>query len=150
MEIPEVDLSTDFGATSYISREILRWGKLPVHLLSALDLQNQRYAFLGTNDWSMYPVLVPGSFLQIDESKTKISHEAWSYEIERPVYFLETRDSFRCGWCSLSQGHLILQPHWSSGIKPEVFRYPGEIDVVGQVVGVAMRVGPVKRRRIHS
>jgi hypothetical protein len=150
LEFPELSASADLKKTSYISREILKWGKLPATLLKSLDLQEERYAFLGTEDWSMYPILVPGSFLQIDESRTKIGREPWTHEIERPIYFLEHRSGFRCAWCSQGQGSLIVQPHWSAQASPEVYRYPGEIDVVGQVVGVAMRLGLAKRRHTHS
>ncbi len=150
VEVPELSSSTDLRKTSYMSREILRWGKLPAVLLRSLDLQHQKYAFLGTDDWSMYPILLPGSFLQIDESRTKIGYEEWSHEIERPIYFLEHRDGYRCGWCSHAHGCLVLQPHWSAQASPEIFRYPEEIEVVGQVVGVAMRLGQAKRRHTHS
>jgi hypothetical protein len=98
----------------------------------------------------MYPILLPGSFLHIDESRTKIGHESWTYEIERPIYFLEHRNGFRCGWCSQTAGLLIVQPHWSAQSSPEVYKYPGEIDVVGQVVGVAMKLGLARRRHTHS
>lgn len=146
IEIPELSASADPRKTSYISREILRWGKLPAVLLKTLDLRAKRYAFLGTEDWSMYPILLPGSFVQIDESRTKITQEPWTHEIERPIYFLEHRNGFRCGWCSQVPGSLIVQPHWSAQSAPDVYRYPGEVDVVGQVVGVAMKLGLARRR----
>jgi transcriptional regulator with XRE-family HTH domain len=39
VEVPELSTSTDLRKTSYMSREILRWGKLPATLLKSLDLQ---------------------------------------------------------------------------------------------------------------
>jgi transcriptional regulator with XRE-family HTH domain len=149
IEIPELSNSVDLRETTYISREILRWGTLPSKLVRSLDLQRKKYGFLGTDDWSMYPILTPGSFLQIDETKTKIAQEMWTHEIERPIYFLERRDGFRCGWCTLAGESLIVQPHWSSQNPLEVFSYPGEIEIVGQIVGVAMRLGVGKRRHIR-
>lgn len=149
IEIPELSNAVDLRETTYISREILRWGTLPTKLLRSLDLQRKKYGFLGTDDWSMYPILTPGSFLQIDETKTKIAKEMWTHEIERPIYFLERRDGFRCGWCTLAGESLIVQPHWSSQNPPEVFSYPGQIEIVGQIVGVAMRLGVGRRRHIR-
>jgi len=146
IEIPELTTSADLRKTSYLSREVLRWGRLPAALLKSLDLRKQKYGFLGTDDWSMYPILAPGSFLHIDETKTKIDQETWQHEIERPIYFLEHRDGFRCGWCTLTGGLLIVQPHWSSQTPPQVYKHPGEIDVVGQIVGVAMKLGMGMRR----
>jgi transcriptional regulator with XRE-family HTH domain len=145
-----LDASLDLTATTYVSRHIHRWGKLPVLLLQALDLRKQRYAFIGTEDWSMYPMIRPGSFLQIDESKRQIKRDQQVHEYEKPIYFLEDRHGFRCGWCSLRAGRLILQPHAASGLPPEVYEYPSQVDVLGQVVAVAMRLDLEKRRRINS
>lgn len=140
----------DLHKTSYFSRQIHRWGKLPIILLDALDLRRQRYGFIGTDDWSMYPILAPGSFVQIDESKHRIASEGWSHEYERPIYFLEHRSGFRCCWCTVRDGMVILQPHSASHVAPEVFRYPEEVDVIGQVVAVAMRLDLGKRRHTRS
>ena len=118
-------------------------------LLNGLDLKNQRYGFIGTEDWSMYPLLQPGSFVVIDESRRKIAGALWESEFERPIYFFELRQGYACGWCDLTGGQLVLQPHPASQCKPQVFSFPDEIDVIGQVTGVAMRLDQ-KRRRIRS
>jgi hypothetical protein len=70
--------------------------------------------------------------------------------MERPIYFVEHRTGYRCGWCTERNGMLILQSPPASESAPEVFRYPGELDVLGQVVGVAMRLDLVKRRHTRS
>jgi len=143
----EFDEEIDLRQTSYLSRHIHRWGNLPVVLLNALDLRRQRYAFVGTDDWSMYPIVPPGSFIQIDETRRRVATDGWSNEFERPIYFLEHRHGYRCGWCSDRDGHLIVQPHSASRVAPEIFRYPGEADVIGQVVGIAMRLGKQRHTR---
>ncbi len=151
VELPsQLGTMLDFRETSYLSRHIERWGKLPLALLSSLDLRKQHYAFIGTEDSSMYPLIPPGSFVQIDESKRRVLNEGWADEHERPIYFLEDRTGYRCRWCTLQNGLLIVQPHSSSHIAPEVFRCPGEAEVLGQVVGIAMRLDLVKRRRTRS
>src|ERR1700730_13551091 len=86
-----LDPGIDLRRTTYLSRMIQRWGKLPLMLLDDLDLKNHRYAFLGTEDWFMYPLLQPGSFLMIDETRRKISTSVWNHELERPIYFFEHR-----------------------------------------------------------
>ncbi len=144
------DSSFDLKSTTYVSRHIHRWGKLPVLLLQSLDLRKQRYAFIGTEDWSMHPLIRPGSFVQVDEAKRQIKREQPLHEYEKPIYFLEDRTGFRCGWCTVRDGWLIVQSHAASGVPPEIYKYPSEIDVVGQVVGVAMRLDPEKRRRTGS
>jgi len=151
LELPsQLGTTLDLRETSYLSRHIERWGKLPVALLSSLDLRKQHYAFIGTEDSSMYPLIPPGSFIQIDESKRKVSNEGWVDEHERPIYFLEDRSGYRCRWCTQQNGLLIVQPHSSSHVAPEVFRCPGEAEVLGQVVGIAMRLDLAKKRRTRS
>src|SRR5579871_569331 len=46
-----VDPSVDLRKTTYLSRAIHRWGKLPLSLLNAMDLKHHRYAFIGSEDW---------------------------------------------------------------------------------------------------
>src|SRR5215831_19123414 len=73
----ELDVNIDPRRTSYLSRHIERWGKLPLVLASSMDLRNQRYGFVGTDDWSMHPLIGPGSFVQIDEAKRRIVNDGW-------------------------------------------------------------------------
>lgn len=86
-----VDPGVDLSKTTYLSRAIRRWGKLPLSLLNAVDLKHHRYAFVGSEDWSMYPILQPGALVLIDESRRKIVNSGWNNEFERPIYFLEHR-----------------------------------------------------------
>jgi len=145
-----LDPGLDWRRTTYVSRMIQRWGKLPLMLLNGLDLKNHRYGFIGTEDWTMYPLIQPGSFVLIDETRRKIVNTGWTNEFERPIYFLEHRKGFACGWCTLNDSQLILQPHPASMCSPEVYAYPDEVEVIGQVTGVAMRLDQGKRRRTRS
>ena len=151
MECPvELDPTFDCKKTSYLSQQIQRWGRLPLSLFNSSDLKHQRYAFIGLDDWSMYPILPPGSFVQVDETKRHISNEGWVHEYERPIYFLEYRSGYRCGWCTERDGVLIVQPYSTSHASPDVLRCPADVDVIGQIVGVAMRLDRAKRRHTHS
>jgi transcriptional regulator with XRE-family HTH domain len=141
-----VDPGVDLSKTSYLSRAIQRWGKLPLSLLNAVDLKHHRYAFIGSEDWSMYPILQPGALVLIDESRRKIVSSDWTSEFERPIYFLEHRSGCAVGWCTLNGNQLVLQPHPASQSAPVVYAYPSEIDVIGQVSGVAMLLD---RQRSH-
>src|SRR5579872_3920814 len=95
-----LDPGFDFRKTTFISRMIQRWGKVPLSLLNGLDVQNHRYAFIGADDWTMYPLLPPNSLVMIDESRRKIVNSGWTTEFERPIYFLEHRQGYVCSWCS--------------------------------------------------
>ena len=98
----------------------------------------------------MYPIVMPGSFLQIDEGDTKVIHEGWRSEYERPIYFIETREEFICAWCKLSNGELMIQPHPLSPANPRVFRHPREAEVIGRVVGIAMRLQEWRPESSHN
>ena len=145
-----LDPGIDLRRTTYLSRMIQRWGKLPLALLNGLDLKNHRYGFIGNEDWTMYPLLQPGALVVIDESRRKIVEGGWGSEFERPIYFFEHRNGYACSWCNLSGNILVLQPHPASLSTPEVYGFPNDIDVIGQVTGVAMRLDQVKRRRTRS
>lgn len=145
-----LDPGIDLRKTTHLSRLIQRWGSLPVMLLNSLDLKSHRYGFIGTEDWFMYPLLMPGSLVMIDETRRKPIQAGWTTEWERPIYFLEHRDGFVCGWCSQEEGTLIVLPHPASSAGPQLFAFPSDVDVIGQVVGVAMRLDPGRRRRTRS
>jgi transcriptional regulator with XRE-family HTH domain len=151
MELAKVDaLELDPRKTSVLTGARDRWGKLPLALAEAPNPHRLRYAFIGTEDWTMYPVIPPGAFVQIDESRRRIAKDGWTNEYDRPVYLIEHRAGFRCAWCTEKRGMLVLQPHPLSRVQVEIFRYPEEADVLGQVVGVAMRLDAVKARRTRS
>jgi transcriptional regulator with XRE-family HTH domain len=145
-----LDPGIDLRRTTYLSRMIQQWGKLPLMLLNGWDLKGHRYAFIGTEDWSMYPLIHPGALVLIDETRRKVVNTGWTNEFERPIYFLEHRNGYVCCWCSLNDNQIVLQPHPASMCNPEVYSYPDEIDVIGQVTGVAMRLETAKRRRTRS
>jgi transcriptional regulator with XRE-family HTH domain len=148
IQVPlSLDPGMDLKKTTYLSRLIQRWGRLPLVLLNGLDPKNLRYGFIGSEDWSMYPLILPRSLVVIDETRRKVATSGWSSEFDRPIYFFEHRSGYACGWCTLAGDRLVLQPHPASPCSPEVYAYPSEIDVIGQVTGVAMILDQAKRRR---
>lgn len=149
--IPQpADFEIDIRKTTFLSQQIRRWGKTPVSLLAGIDLRQHRYGFIGMEDWSMYPILHPGALVMIDENRSKIAVDGWINEFERPVYFLEHREGFLCGWCTRMGRQLMVHAHPSSAQAPLVFEFPSEIDVIGQVTGVAMILDSKKRGHSRS
>ncbi len=142
---PEID----FNSTTFLGHMVRRWGKTGLIFLNGWDLRQHRYGFIGLEDHSMSPILRPGSLVLIDESRRKIAPDGWISETDRPIYFLETRVGYRCGWCTTYGDQLLLQPHPSSSHKPEMFR-DGDVDVIGQVTGVAMLLEAKKPRRART
>src|SRR5215471_11083342 len=137
-----LDPGLDLTQTVFLSRMIQKWGKLPLMLLNRIDLKNLRYGFIGSEDWSMYPIIPPSSLVVIDETRRRIAPSGWSTEFERPIYFLEHRDGYACGWCTLRGKHLTICPHPTSLYEPKTYLYQDEIEVIGQVTQVAMTLDP--------
>jgi transcriptional regulator with XRE-family HTH domain len=142
-----LDPGIDLSRTVFLSRLVQRWGTLPLMLLNKMDLRSHRYGLIGTEDHFMDPLIPPGSLVVVDESRRRIATSGWSNEFERPIYFLEHRDGYRCGWCSLRDGQITIQPHPASHCDPESYSYPEEIEVVGQVTRVAMILGRATPRQ---
>jgi len=76
----------------------------------------------------------------VDESRNKVVEGGWRSEYERPLYFVETRDGYTCCWCSMRKDEIILQPHPLAPAAVRILRHPQEAEVLGQVVGVAMKL----------
>jgi transcriptional regulator with XRE-family HTH domain len=97
------------------------------------------YAYVGTEDYTMYPLIRPGSFLQVAESGSAIAHGSWRSEFEKPIYLVETRnDGLRVGWCSMADSILTIQPHPLSPTIVKSYRHPRDAEIIGQVVAVTM------------
>jgi transcriptional regulator with XRE-family HTH domain len=135
-----LDPGLNLKETSYLTRMIEAWGKLPLTMLDQLNLQHYRYGRVGSEDWMMYPLIPPGAFLQIDAQRRQVEGATWRNEFERPVYFIEHHQGYACAWCNLSDSTLILVPHPLSPCPPQTFHLPREAEVVGQVVGVATQL----------
>jgi len=137
----KMDPGFDLRETSDLRRMVQQWGAVPFSMLSRLASQDYTYAFVGIEDFTMYPILQPGSFVQVDESRRRVVERQWRSEYERPIYLVETRDGFTCCWCAFRLNALVLQPHPLSPVQVRILKHPQEAEVIGQVVGVAMRIG---------
>lgn len=135
-----LDPSFDPGKTLNFGRMIEQWGTVPLAYLERFAKIDYTYGYIGSDDWTMYPILPPCTFIQVDESRSKVVEGGWRSEYERPIYFIETRDEHICCWCTLTRDDIILQPHPLSPVPPKILRH-GEAEVLGQVVGIAMRLG---------
>ena len=126
--------------TIFLSRIVQEWGEIPIGLLASLDLKRYLYGYIGLEDRTMFPLLRPGSVVQIDDSRRRVVNQGWTSEFDRPVYFLELRYSFECCWCFQRGRELTLIPHPMSNLGQRTIRIPDDGEVLGQVVGVAMRI----------
>lgn len=134
------DQGFDKGKTNLLSRMVEIWGEVPIGVIRHLDVRHSMYGYIGLEDRTLYPLLRPGSFVQIDASIKKILPVKWQTEYERPIYFVELRDGYVCSWCELQGTQLILVPHPGSGCGIRQFKYEAEAEIVGRVTGLAMRI----------
>lgn len=135
-----LDPSFDERRTANLGRMVEKWGLVPLAYLAQFATCSFTYGYIGNEDFTMFPILPPGSFIQVDESRNKVMEGSWRSEYERPIYFIETRDGHTCCWCSLQNESLILQSHPLSPVPVRMLRHPQEAEVLGQVVGVAMKL----------
>lgn len=151
IQVPlSLDPGLDLEKTTFLSRFIQSWGVLPLMLVSGYNPKEYCYAVIGTGDWFMYPVLQPGSLVLVDETKKRVMADGWVDELDRPIYLLEHRTGWLCCWCNLQETQLFAIPHPSVPYAPLVFEYPDEVEVIGQVIGVANRLGEPVRPRTRA
>ncbi len=103
-----------------------------------------RRGIIGKRDLTLDPMIPSGSIVQIDTQKRAISaRKDWKHEFQRPIYFLMTRDSYVCGWCELDKASdwLTLIPHPLSPVSSRRWKYRKEIESLGRVIVVAIRLG---------
>jgi hypothetical protein len=135
-----MDPAFDPRKTLNFGRMVEQWGTVPLAHLEQFAKINFTYGYIGSEDLTMYPILPPGSFIQVDESRDKVLDGGWRSEYERPIYFVETREGHICCWCTVTREEIVLQSHPLSPVPPRVLHYPQQAEVIGQVVGVAMRL----------
>ncbi|MGB8475334.1 MAG: helix-turn-helix transcriptional regulator [Candidatus Acidiferrum sp.] len=134
------DRAFDENKTNLLSRMIQAWGVIPVSLVQHLDVKHAHYGYVGLQDYTLYPLVRPGSFVQIEQKLRKVRASKWRSEFERPIYFVELRDGYACSWCELQGNKLLLVPHPLSPCSIRQFIHGEDAEIVGQVTGVAMRL----------
>jgi transcriptional regulator with XRE-family HTH domain len=141
IQVPlKLDPGFDVRRSTDLGRMIENWGVIPIQYLQELAKKKYIYAYVGTEDLTMYPLILPGSFIQVDEKRSRVEEKKWRSELERPIYFVETREGHVCCWCSVRRGEIVLQSHPLSPVPARILKHPQEAEVLGQVVGLAMRL----------
>jgi transcriptional regulator with XRE-family HTH domain len=146
LETENVSLPAEFKPefrlekTNLLARVVEKWDQIPVGFLQHLDLRKSVYGYIGLEDYTLFPLIRPGSLVEIDPSQRSISREKWKTEFDRPIYFVELRNGYVCSWCQVDRGQLIVIPHPHSHQDVRRFDYPTQAEIIGRVTGVAMRI----------
>src|SRR5260370_28659940 len=88
--------------TNLLSRIVQTWGEIPIAFVQHLGLRKYLYGFIGMDDYTLYPMIRPGAFVQIDDHDTKIQSESWDNEFERSIYFFQLTDGYPYRWCEFA------------------------------------------------
>jgi transcriptional regulator with XRE-family HTH domain len=106
-------------------------------------LTRYRRGIIGMRDRTLDPMIPAGSIVQIDTQRRAISSRRdWTNEFQRPIYFFMTREGYACGWCEPDPDSdwLTLMPHPLSPASSRRWRYRKEIEIIGRVTFVAIRL----------
>jgi hypothetical protein len=144
----ELRKNVELARTNLVSRMFETWEQIPVALLQQLDLRNCLCGYIGLDDYTLYPLIRPGSFVEIDERQNKVKPGNWKDEFDRPIFFVELRDGYACSWCELDGSQLLLIPCPQSRGQIRHVKYPSEVDIVGRVTAVTMRIAQASRSKL--
>ena len=139
MRVPmKFDPAFDPRRTDLLSRMVEKWGHFEGVLTNGHS--HLLYGYIGSGDRRMVPILRPGSIVLVDTSRNRIEDGNWTTEHDRPMYFVDVRQGYRCGWVHKDGARLVMQPHPLSHCVPEAWRTPEEAEIVGQVAGIVTRL----------
>jgi hypothetical protein len=130
----------DFNETRTLSRASKEWLKVPLLALQNFAPQEKLYGYVGQQDFTLYPIIRPGSFVEIDSRQKNVSRIPWTSEQNRPIFFVELPNSCVCAWCQLDCHKLSIVPHPISGQRIRRLKYPDEAKIVGRVTAVTMQL----------
>jgi len=142
LELPvRFDTGLNLSKTNLLSRMIETWGRVPLEFVQHLDLRHRLYGYIGFSDYTLYPLLRPGSFVEIDPELRNPEQRSTRSEFDRPIYFVDLRNQYACSWCEVTDDRLLLLAHPLSSVKSRSVAFPRDAEIIGQVTAVAMRIG---------
>src|SRR5215510_4920659 len=108
------------------------WTEVPMLLMMDVDWTRGPLVLVGLSDRMMWPLLPPGSLLQLDPRVRTVDNGTWS-EFERPIYLIEYRGRFYCCHAQRRGDALRLISHAESLSPPAISIPFKEARVRGQV-----------------
>jgi hypothetical protein len=131
--------------TNLVHRMFQGLGEMPLFLVQHAGVRDVLYGYVGTEDYTLDPLIRPGAFVQIDPHQSKVVKNVGPSEYDRPVYFVELRDNrYACSWCDYGGSRLLLVPSPMSPVPIRSLRYPQDAEIVGRVTGIAMLIAELR------
>jgi len=121
--------------SSAMRRLLSVWSDVPVPLMLDVDWDRGPLVLIGLSDRMMWPLLPPGSLLQLDRSVRTVDDGTWT-EFERPIYLIEYRNRFYCCHAQRRGDYLRLISHAESQVATSISIPFKEARVRGQVTPI--------------
>lgn len=147
------ELTTIFqDATSATRRLLSAWSDIPLLLMLDVDWDRGPLVLVGLSDRMMWPLIPPGSLLQLDPKVRTVEDGSWP-EFERPIYLIEFKGKFYCCHAQRRGDTLRLISHAESPSPPSVSVPFKEAKVRGRVTPIfrplATRGSPAGRPSVR-
>ena len=111
------------------------WRETPLLLMLDIDWTRGPLVLVGRSDLMMWPLLPPGSLLQLHQNQRAIEDGRWD-EFERPVFLIEYKGKFRCCHAQRRGDTLRLIPHPESPERTSTSVPYREAKVVGRLTTI--------------
>ena len=102
---------------SATTRLLTVWSNVPLLLMLDVDWERGPLVLIGLEDYMMWPLLPPGTLLQLDPKVRSVAEGAWT-EFERPIYLIEHNNRFYCCHAQRKRQTLLLISHAESPSPP--------------------------------
>src|SRR6185369_17047238 len=122
------------------------WSNVPLLLMLDVDWERGPLVLIGAGDRMMWPLLPPGSLLQLDQSVRAIDGGTFN-EFERPIYLIEYRNRFHCCHAQRRRDAITMISHGESQWPPSFSVSLKEARVRGQVTPIFR---PLPTRDVHK
>ena len=116
-------------------RLLTAWSDVPLLLMLDVDWERGPLVLIGLQDRMLWPLLTPGSLLQLDSKVRMVANGAWS-EFERPIYLVEYKGKFHCCHAQRRGDILRLISHAESPAPPAISVPAKEARVRGQLTPI--------------
>jgi len=116
-------------------RILSTWSDVPIPLMLEVDWDRGPLVLIGLSDRMMWPLMPPGSLLQLDQKVKSVASGSWS-EFERPIYLIEYRNRFFCCHAQRRREMLRLISHGESPSPPSLSVPFKEARVRGQLTPI--------------
>lgn len=116
-------------------RLLTAWWDVPILLMLDIDWDRGPLVLIGSSDRMMWPLLPPGSLLQLNSKVRAVAEGAWT-EFERPIYLIEYKGKFHCCHAQRRGDALRLISHLESPAPPSVSVPIKEAKVRGQLTPI--------------